>query len=112
MSAGVCSLRTVGSLVWAGTEDGLVLVWQADQEVLISQNRAHSDRVSCLEQVGNHVWSGSGDRIIVAHDVHSYQVLYSLNDQGDCCSTILCCYTDGRPNMPYMLSHLCMLTEL
>ena len=80
--AGVCSLCTVSTNVWAGTEDGSILVWDAALEALLSQNKAHTDRVSCLECVGSHVWSGSGDRTIVAHDAHSFHVLYSLNDQG------------------------------
>lgn len=84
LGAGVCSLCTVTSNVWAGTIDGLILVWDAVQEALISQSKVHTDRVSCLECVGNHLWSGSGDRTIVAHDVHNFQLLYSLNDQGGC----------------------------
>lgn len=59
-----------------------MLVWDGVQESLLSQNKVHADRISCLECVGSHVWSGSGDRTIVAHDAHTFQMLYSLNDQG------------------------------
>lgn len=82
VAAGVCSLCLVGSAVWAGIEDGSILVWDGVQESLLSQSKVHADRVSCLECVGSHVWSGSGDRTIVAHDAHTFQMLYSLNDQG------------------------------
>ena len=82
IAVGVCSLCLVGSAVWTGTEDGSILVWDGMQESLLSQSKAHADRVSCLECVGSHVWSGSGDRTIAAHDAHTFQMLYSLNDQG------------------------------
>ena len=82
VAVGVCSLCLVGSAVWAGTEDGSVLVWDGMQEGLLSQSKVHADRVSCLECVGSHVWSGSGDRTIVAHGAQTFQMLYSLNDQG------------------------------
>ena len=68
--------------IWAGTEDGSVLVYDASSEALVGQTKPHSDRVSCLACVGSHVWSGSGDRSIAAHDVHTLQTLYSLGDQG------------------------------
>ena len=83
IAVGVCSLCLVGRTVWAGTDDGTILVWDAAQESLINQYKAHADRVSCLECVGSHVLSGSGDRTIVAHDASTFQMLYSLNDQGD-----------------------------
>lgn len=81
--AGVCSLCLVGGAVWAGCEDGTIVVWHGVQESLMSQSKVHADRVSCLECVGSHVWSGSGDRTIVAHDAHTFQMLYSLSDQGE-----------------------------
>ena len=80
--AGCSSLAVAGPHVWAGTEDGCVLVYDASQVALLSQTKPHTDRVSCLECVGSHVWSGSGDRTIAAHDAHSFQTLYSLGDQG------------------------------
>ena len=89
--AGVCSLCLVGPSVWAGTEDGTILIWDAAQESLINQCKAHADRVSCLECVGSHVWSGSGDRTIVAHDAGNFQMLYSLNDQGNTNICLQCC---------------------
>lgn len=58
------------------------MVWDSVGEGLLSQSRVHTDRVSCLECMGSHVWSGSGDRTIAAHDAHTFQMLYSLNDQG------------------------------
>lgn len=78
----MCSLCLVGPAVWAGCEDGTIVVWDSVGEGLLSQSRVHTDRVSCLECVGSHVWSGSGDRTIAAHDAHTFQMLYSLNDQG------------------------------
>ena len=86
------SLCTVGAHVWAGTEDGSILVYDAALETLVSQSKPHADRVSCLECVGSHVWSGSGDRTIVAHDMHGFQMLYSLNDQGELLSQHQLCH--------------------
>ena len=72
----------VGDHVWAGTEDGSILIYDTSHETLVGQIKPHTDRVSCLECVGSHVWSGSGDRSVAAHDIHSFQTLYSLGDQG------------------------------
>ena len=80
--AGCCSLVVVGNHVWAGTEEGSILVYDTSHETLVGQIKPHTDRVSCLECVGSHVWSGSGDRTVAAHDIHSFQTLYRLGEQG------------------------------
>ena len=81
--AGLCSLAASGQHLWAGTEDGHLIVWHAGTETLVHSRQAHSDRVSCLAAVGPHIWSGSGDRSIVAHDAATFAALYSLGDQGE-----------------------------
>ncbi|KAK9813071.1 hypothetical protein WJX72_008417 [[Myrmecia] bisecta] len=89
--SGVCSLvAAAGGSVWAGTVDGRVLVWGAQDEELKQDKAVHSEKVSCLEAVGSHVWSGSADRTIMAHDAATFASLYTIGgDQGTFLKTIL-----------------------
>lgn len=80
--AGISSLLAVAADLWAGLEDGRLLVWHGHTEAQLHASTPHSDRVSCLALVGAHVWSGSADRTILAHDAASFAPLYSLGDQG------------------------------
>ncbi|GFR48422.1 hypothetical protein Agub_g10317, partial [Astrephomene gubernaculifera] len=89
------SLAASGECVWVGMEDGRICVLRrADGALLRSIRGAHAGPVLALAAVGAQMWSGSGDKTIVAHDARipttttssttssTPQPLFSLGEQG------------------------------
>lgn len=70
-----------GPNIWVGCEDGRITVLRASDVATQKVFRPHAGPVLCLEAVGGHVWSGSGDRSIMGHDAATFATLYTLGDQ-------------------------------
>ena len=71
-----------GHEAWVGYDDGRVRVFARQNGFVKNDAQMHSKAVSCLVPMGDHVWSGSGDHLVVAWDAKTKACAFILPDQG------------------------------
>ncbi|GIL95063.1 hypothetical protein Vretimale_1083, partial [Volvox reticuliferus] len=91
----VKSLAHSADCVWVGMDDGRIHVLRLmDGSLVKTLKGAHSGPVLALHHVAGQVWSGSGDKLIAAHDARPGlppTTLFSLGDQGGYVKGLLAC---------------------
>ncbi|GIL63528.1 hypothetical protein Vafri_17568 [Volvox africanus] len=91
----VKSLAHSGDCVWVGMDDGRIHVLRLMDGSLVKTIKGpHAGPVLALHHVAGQVWSGSGDKVIAAHDARPGQTpstLFSLGDQGGYVKGLLAC---------------------
>ena len=78
----VSTMLYVDGNMWFGCAKGYVAVIDAESMDAVAQMSAHTDKVTCMAKSGNIVWTGSGDKNIIAWDRERYIMLYSVGNQG------------------------------
>ena len=71
-----------GHEAWVGYDDGRIRVFARQNGFVKNDAQMHSKAVSCLVPMGDHVWSGSGDHLVVAWDAKTKACAFILPDQG------------------------------
>lgn len=80
---GVLVLCQIGNdKIWSGGEDKTIKVWSLLDMSLIQTMKGHKGPVYSMIQMDLHVWTGSTDSNIFVWDVASYELLFSLGEQG------------------------------
>lgn len=68
--------------IWSGGEDKTIKVWSTLDKSLQETLKGHKGPVYSIVYMDLHVWSGSTDTNILVWDVASYELLFSLGEQG------------------------------
>lgn len=87
----ILALAVSDQYIYAGTQDGEILVWSLATYELVFRIQAHKRAVLCLflSHDGNLLWSSGGDAIVNAWSPRNLRRLYhvySTYDVGDCFS--------------------------
>lgn len=86
------------STVWSGSDDTTLRVWSVLDMSLKCVMQGHKGPVCSIVDMGSHVWSGSWDKNILVWDIVTYQLLFSLGDQGGCVKVL------RLPSVPFRFS--------
>ncbi|KAK3022833.1 hypothetical protein RJ639_046653 [Escallonia herrerae] len=93
--AGQVFAMVVGNdMLFAGTEDGSILVWKFSSETiypeLAASLKGHNSTVLSLVVGANRLYSGSIDRTIRMWDLDTLQCMQTLNGHTDVVTSVLC----------------------
>ncbi|KAG8532737.1 uncharacterized protein KY384_002614 [Bacidia gigantensis] len=83
--ASILTLVVAESRIFAGTQDGEIIVWSLDTYQHIARIRAHKQSVLCLSLSGNGrlLFSSAGDAILNVWDASNLQRVYSIYSSYD-----------------------------
>ncbi|KAL9099398.1 MAG: hypothetical protein Q9163_005096 [Psora crenata] len=83
--ASILSLLISGSKIFAGTQDGDLLVWSLETYELIASVHAHRSSLLglCLSDNGELLFSSAGDALVNVWDASTLQRLYSIYSKYD-----------------------------